>query len=95
MADYFLPGDFLRSSRVITLSDAGGVSWTWTPATNTLTAGAVDAETLDGFDSTEFALLAQDEIVTAIDCAERCGSTISNARALTMARKYLANKQAA
>jgi hypothetical protein len=67
MADYFLPGDFLRNSRGLTLSDAGGVSWAWDPATNTLTASAttgLDADLLDGFDSTEFALLAEDEVIT-------------------------------
>lgn len=39
--------------------------------------------------------LAEETILTAIDCAERCGVITSNARALTMAKKYLAQKQVA
>lgn len=60
MTQFFLPGEFFRNTRGVTFSDAGGISWTFDAATNTLIAsgsgggGGLDADTLDGMDSTAF-----------------------------------------
>lgn len=60
MTQFFLPGEFFRNTRGVIFSDAGGISWTFDAATNTLIAsgtgggGGLDADTLDGMDSTAF-----------------------------------------